>query len=55
MKIKAFQALERTFGVLADFFNGLRERCAVCPDCGRNRYTGQPCIIMRGIHDCNGD
>ena len=21
-----------------------REACAVCPDCGRNRYTGQPCI-----------
>jgi hypothetical protein len=21
----------------------LRERVALCPDCGRNRYTGGPC------------
>lgn len=52
MKVKALQLLERSFGWLGKRLTNLSERCAVCPDCGRNRYTGQPCIVLRGLHDC---
>jgi hypothetical protein len=53
MKVKVFQALERIFAFLGKIFTAWSERCALCPDCGRNRYTGQSCIVMRGIHDCD--
>lgn len=44
MKIKTLQLLEKIFEGLAHTFENLREVCAVCPDCGRNRYTGKPCV-----------
>lgn len=44
--------LENTFKRLSSFFNSLAERCAVCPDCRRNRYTGTSCIVMRQTHEC---
>lgn len=43
-RIKTLQLLERVFGYLAKTFEDLRERCAVCPQCGQNRYTGKACV-----------
>lgn len=44
MRIKTLQLLETLFERLETACGKMRERCAVCPDCGRNRYTGQPCV-----------
>lgn len=35
--------LEILFSWLAEWSEGMRERCTYCKDCGRNRYTGKPC------------
>ena len=35
--------LAQPFGCLSSFINGIADRFAICPDCGRNRYTGAPC------------
>lgn len=29
------------------------ERCAVCPDCGANRYTGKACYVIQESHSCD--
>jgi hypothetical protein len=41
----------RVLGLLERFFRWLEyaasdwgNRVAVCPDCGRNRYSGRPCV-----------
>lgn len=52
MKIIILQTLERVFGTIASWATAMQERCAVCPDCGRNRYTGMACIVMREEHPC---
>ena len=44
MRIKVLQALESFFQSVETLAGKMREACAVCPDCGRNRYTGQPCV-----------
>jgi hypothetical protein len=44
MRIKIFQTLETILEKLGEWIETLRQRVAVCSDCGRNRYTGQPCI-----------
>ena len=44
VRIKILQALESFFQGLETMAGKMRERVAVCPDCGRNRYTGQPCV-----------
>jgi len=43
MKIKILQLLEALFGRIAEIARDLRERCAICLDCGGNRYTSPPC------------
>lgn len=35
--------LETFFATLAQWAQNMSERCAICPDCGHNRYTGAPC------------
>lgn len=49
MKIKLMQAIEAFLLRLIPYLESLRERVAVCPDCGRNRYTGAPCKPTRDI------
>lgn len=44
LRIKTLQLLESLFGWIEQLAGRARERCAVCPDCGRNRYTDKPCI-----------
>ncbi len=46
MKIKLYQTLERVFSWIAEHAETLRERFAICPDCGENRYTGKPCVKL---------
>jgi hypothetical protein len=45
MRIRILQTVEAILVRLIPSLEGLRERVAVCPDCGRNRYTGTPCVI----------
>lgn len=44
MKIRLYQELEYTFQKLSELCERLRQRFAVCADCGENRYTGKPCV-----------
>ena len=44
MKIKLFQFLEGVLARLGKHIETARQKVAVCPDCGRNRYTGPPCV-----------
>jgi hypothetical protein len=37
-------AISQTLRSLATRLDCLADRFAVCPDCGRNRYTGAPCV-----------
>ena len=34
-------------GKLSVWLDGLSEHFAFCPDCGRNRYTGKPCVEFK--------
>lgn len=43
MKVIVYQLLEALFEGLAAFAERAREHYAICPDCGRNRYRGEPC------------
>ena len=43
VKLWTLQFLEGFFGAVGDWAERMRQRCAICPDCGRNRYTGKPC------------
>jgi hypothetical protein len=43
MKQWYWDALSSIFTCLSDLFGELSNRCSICPDCGRNRYTGAPC------------
>lgn len=36
--------LEDIFRRLAAWSEGMAERVSMCPNCGRNRYTGKPCV-----------
>jgi uncharacterized protein (DUF2235 family) len=42
MRLLFCRTLEAFFRRLENFARDAGERFAVCPDCGRNRYTGQP-------------
>jgi hypothetical protein len=44
MRIRTLQVLEALCEALEKFTGKMRERCAVCQHCGRNRYTGAACI-----------
>jgi hypothetical protein len=44
MRIQILQLLESFFDFVQRNAEELRTRCAVCPDCGRNRYRGAPCV-----------
>jgi hypothetical protein len=44
MRVKLLQLVERVLSCLAEWAENARQRCAVCPDCGRNRYSGPPCV-----------
>ena len=44
MRIRILQILEIVFERIETWSGKARERCAVCPDCGANRYTGKPCV-----------
>jgi hypothetical protein len=44
MRIRILQFAEAFLQVIIPQLESLRERVAVCPDCGRNRYTGAPCV-----------
>jgi hypothetical protein len=46
MRIRIMQALEAVFERLADWAENMRTRVAVCRHCGRNRYTGTPCVKL---------
>jgi hypothetical protein len=43
MRVKALQLLERLFRRIEKAAGSMGDRCAICPDCGRNRNTGKPC------------
>lgn len=46
MKLKMYQLLEKFWlqGVrFGEWCESMRQHCAYCPDCGRNRYTGPSC------------
>jgi hypothetical protein len=45
MRIRILQTIEAILARLIPSLEALRERVAVCPACGRNRYTGAPCVI----------
>lgn len=42
-KRELYSTLEDWFQLLEQWAGRMRERFAYCPDCGRNRYTGEPC------------
>jgi len=44
IKVFVFGVLEAALSTLEEFFGDMREAVAICPDCGRNRYTGAPCV-----------
>lgn len=44
MRVFILQTLEAALQRLETWAGAMRERVAVCPDCGRNRYTGGPCV-----------
>lgn len=43
MRIYLAAMFERAFAALEYWAQDMRMRAALCPDCGRNRYTGRPC------------
>jgi hypothetical protein len=43
MKIMVYGWLERFFDGLSKWAEKKRCRFAICPVCGRNRYSGQAC------------
>lgn len=43
MKVWIYSRLERLFARIEDWAGDQRTRFAICPDCGRNRYSGAPC------------
>jgi hypothetical protein len=44
LRVWMLQVLESWFERLERYAGSARESVAVCPDCGRNRYTGAPCV-----------
>jgi len=44
MKFFIYELLEHFFGIVERTASRLRERSALCPDCGRNRYSSEPCV-----------
>jgi hypothetical protein len=44
MKIRIYQALETLFSAIAKRAEQARQAVAICPYCGRNQYTGPPCV-----------
>lgn len=45
-RVFLLQRLEAFFQRIEESAGAWRERCAVCPDCGANRYAGKPCITF---------
>ena len=44
MRFRILYLLESFFEQLGYFAECMRERCAYCSCCGRNRYKGKPCV-----------
>lgn len=44
MKYRICEFIYQLLRKIAEKINNLSERFAICPDCGRNRYTGKPCV-----------
>lgn len=44
VRILFLQDCEDFLSTIIPVLEKIRERVAVCPDCGANRYTGEPCI-----------
>lgn len=42
-KVAAYMWAETFFTILAELCTRLAWKCAICPDCGANRYDGPPC------------
>lgn len=43
MKLAIYRALERALSRLSEWSLDQAHRFAICSDCGRNRYSGEPC------------
>jgi hypothetical protein len=46
MKVCIYQALEALLQRIAEWAETARQRVAICPDCGENRYTGKACSTL---------
>jgi len=44
IKILIYPYLESLFEVIIQLSETLRQRFAICRDCGQNRYTGKSCV-----------
>lgn len=51
MKVIVYTVLEGLFARLGEWAESARQHFAVCPDCGRNRYTGAPCKNTEVTYD----
>ena len=47
LKIYTLQIIENLLTRIIPRLQSWRERVAICPDCGQNRYTGEPCIKQK--------
>jgi hypothetical protein len=43
MKQWCLDTLSGLFACLSCLFDELSHLCSICPECGRNQYTGAPC------------
>lgn len=43
MKYRVFEYIYQTLQRLSAWLDNFSQRFAICPDCGRNRYSGEPC------------
>ena len=46
MRYRFFRAFELAFATLESIAAHMKEACAICPDCGRNRYRGKSCLRL---------
>lgn len=43
LTLRCAAVLVKACRALSEFFDSLANRLSICPNCGRNRYTGKPC------------
>lgn len=55
MKIIIYGRLESFFHWLEHWAENRKEQFSICPDCGRNRYTGKPCKGVTNFDNHKGD